>query len=306
MVFLDSTGCRDDIIDYELGMLLPSSLLSVLLTGIRAVNCRLGDTSGSNQALARSIPLAQQFCDVISSDVLEGNFSISLLTTCRYPCKLFLLRNCRYPEAGQSPNFVQFSQLQPRDEVIPSGGTPAPPRHHRCHRRRSRQPIQPVQPAQPLEPRVPRHRPCYSTLASASGSFLPANSPAVPSPKVILNWHLPFPVVVLRAAFALVAPLPFLTINLFVHLHRVLCFALSFVVLRDAHPAPPLPMFVDHSHTGCITAAPWKHLLASPSARCKSVASGSSSPQSWYEIGNVTWSYMAPWLLFAGFSQPIE
>lgn len=145
-------------------MFLPSSLLSIILTGRRYVKCRLSDTSGAGQALERLIPLARQFCDVVSSDMLEGNFSISLLSTGRFPCKLYLLRNRRYPGAGQTPGYVQLARLPPQNEVMP-----APPR--RFGHRRPQQPHFPVQSFQSMVPRVPRHRPCYSMLASTSGSL---------------------------------------------------------------------------------------------------------------------------------------
>ena len=115
---LESQWALDTAIDYEIGVLLPGSMLSVLLSGNRSVRCELGDLSGSNLALERAVTVSQQLCDVFAGDLLDGCFSITIVTTCRQPCKLFLMRNRRYPRSGETPGYVLFSQLY-EGEALP-------------------------------------------------------------------------------------------------------------------------------------------------------------------------------------------
>lgn len=131
-------------------MLLPSALLSIILSSNRAVVCHLSESRDANLGLLQSLPVVKQFCDVVNGDVLEGDFSIPLLTTSRHPCKLFLLRNRLFPAPGQSPGFVQFSRLGRGDKltlVEDSLNSPCPPRRRRNHRQ---QPVRLTDHAGPL------------------------------------------------------------------------------------------------------------------------------------------------------------
>ena len=168
MLVLESQWAQDTVADYEIGMLLPSSLLSIILSGRRNVRCELDDLVGTTLALERAVPLAQRLCDVVAGDLLEGCFTITLLSTCRQPSKLFLMRNRRFPRAGETPGYTMLTQLRQRGALPTAGGPSASYPVLRFRRGRGSLPVQPVTP-------VPRHQPCFSTLPSTSGS-LPART----------------------------------------------------------------------------------------------------------------------------------
>ena len=115
MLFFEST-CWDlqEAIKYEVAMLMPSALISLILSGNRAVTCQMDETEGSSHALEQAVVAATQFCDVVAGDVLEGVFSLNILSARRQPCKLFMLRDRRYPTPGHTPGYVIFTQLYHR------------------------------------------------------------------------------------------------------------------------------------------------------------------------------------------------
>ena len=176
VLFLESR-CWDlqDAISYEVAMLMPSAVISLILSGNRAIVCQMDESEGSNRALEQAVVAATQFCDVVAGDVLEGVFSLTILSARRQPSKLFMLRDRRYPTPGHTPGYVIFTQLYQRDAPSPTGGPTTSRPLFRYRRGRSNQPSRPTTPAVRVNRSVPRHRPCFSTLASTSGS-LPART----------------------------------------------------------------------------------------------------------------------------------
>jgi len=83
---------RDDAKNFEMATLFSGSILSMILSGSRKINCFLRECKGSDLALVHSVPAFGPLRDVVGGDLLEDEYSISYFTAGRPQFELVVHR----------------------------------------------------------------------------------------------------------------------------------------------------------------------------------------------------------------------
>ena len=169
---------------FELGMAIPASLLSMILSGVRDITFRLKHSLGEELGSDSLRPVFQQLCDVVGGDLFEGEFSLSFLSTDHRPCKLLVHRDQIHVALSQPNGAVRFIQLYWDEGWGPHDNSWQPSRRQ-PQRRRWVKPSQPQGRASPSWTKpdaappsesvnqfgFPRHSPCSSRFPTVSGSL---------------------------------------------------------------------------------------------------------------------------------------